>query len=177
MVFDSSPCQHERIIDRSFYPVNLMRVGINPRLALSSRLALPFVRTPDSNEILSENPLAEGCIRESFLQKCWTFAKCGRTHACIINRWLAFLECWLQKHLILIKPNMVLLILTQHGVELVNHSDHRCAIIFRALNRKAMPHSPPLVEEFARFSGETASRPCVLGPIKPANWSDPPRFQ
>jgi hypothetical protein len=37
-----------------------MRVGINPRLALSSRVAFPFVWTPDSNEILSEHPLVEG---------------------------------------------------------------------------------------------------------------------
>jgi hypothetical protein len=29
-------------------------------LALMNRVALPFVRTPDSNEILSENPLVEG---------------------------------------------------------------------------------------------------------------------
>jgi len=60
-----------------------MRVGINPRLALSSRVALPFVWTPDSNEILSEHPLVEGMHSGIVLTKCSTFAKCSSTHACI----------------------------------------------------------------------------------------------
>jgi hypothetical protein len=59
IVFDPSPPDMDTLTDRST-PINLMRVGINPRLALSSRVALPSVRTPDSNEILSENPLVEG---------------------------------------------------------------------------------------------------------------------
>lgn len=40
-----------------------------------------------------------------------------------------------------------------------------------------VPYSPVPVEEFARCSADTASQPCILGAIKPANWSDPPRFQ
>jgi hypothetical protein len=101
------------LTDRST-PVNLMRVGINPRLALSSGVALPFVRTPVSNEILSENPLVKG-MHSGIV----SYKSAGRSRntaavplASSIASW-TFLECWLQKHLILIKPNMVLLILTQ----------------------------------------------------------------
>jgi hypothetical protein len=39
--------------------VNLVGVGINPRLALCSRIALPIVRTADANKVLRENPLVE----------------------------------------------------------------------------------------------------------------------
>jgi hypothetical protein len=101
------------LTDRST-PVNLMRVGINPRLALSSRVALPFVRTPDSNEILSENPLVKWMHSGIVLTKVLDVREMqqhSRVHQSIAS-W-TFLECWLQKHLILIKPNMVLLILTQ----------------------------------------------------------------
>ena len=101
------------LTDRST-PVNSDAGGINPRLALSSRVALPFVRTPDSNEILSENPLAEGIHSGIVLTKVLDVREMQQ-HSRLrqsIAGW-TFLECWLQKHLMLIKPNMVLLILTQ----------------------------------------------------------------
>jgi hypothetical protein len=37
-----------------------MGIGINPRLALRSCIAFPFVRTADSDEVLGENTLVEG---------------------------------------------------------------------------------------------------------------------
>jgi hypothetical protein len=47
--------------------VNLVGIGINPRLALCSRIALPIVRTADANKVLRENPLVEDmhseCVR------------------------------------------------------------------------------------------------------------------
>ena len=45
---------------RKDYRINLMGVGINPSLALRSRVALPLVRTADPDELLSKNPLVEG---------------------------------------------------------------------------------------------------------------------
>jgi hypothetical protein len=45
---------------RKDYRVNLVGVGINPRLALRSRITLPVVRTTDPDEVLGENPLVEG---------------------------------------------------------------------------------------------------------------------
>jgi len=42
------------------YGVNLVGVGINSRLALRRRIALPVVRTADSDEVLGKNPLVEG---------------------------------------------------------------------------------------------------------------------
>jgi hypothetical protein len=103
----------DTLTDRST-PINLMRVGINPRLALSSRVALPFVRTPDSNEILSENPLVEGM--HSGIVSYKSARRSRNTGALTLESSIAgltFLECWLQKHLMLIKPKMVMLILTQ----------------------------------------------------------------
>jgi hypothetical protein len=66
-----------------------MRVGINPRLALMNRVALPFVWTPVSNEILSENLLVE---RDAFGTRSYKSAGRSRNAAALtlasINRWL-----------------------------------------------------------------------------------------
>ena len=50
---------------RKDYRVNLVGVGINPGLALRSRIALPVVRTADPDEVLGENPLVEDMHIES----------------------------------------------------------------------------------------------------------------
>jgi hypothetical protein len=89
------------LTDRST-PVNSDAGGINPRLALSSPVALPFVRTPDSNEILSENPLAEGIHSGIVLTKVLDVREMpqhSRLHQLIAGG--GFLECWLQKKLTL----------------------------------------------------------------------------
>jgi hypothetical protein len=78
-----------------------MRVGINPRLALMNRVALPFVRTPDSNEILSENPLVEGMHSGIVLTKVLDVREMpqhSRLHQSIAGG--GFLECWLQKKIL-----------------------------------------------------------------------------
>ena len=52
---------------RKDHRVNLVGVGINPSLALGSRIAFPFVRTADPDEVLGENPLVEGMHVDSCL--------------------------------------------------------------------------------------------------------------
>ena len=52
-----------------------------------------------------------------------------------------------------------------------------CVELLTERRREGIPYSPVRVEEFARRSGETASQSCIRAAMKPANWSDPPRFQ
>ncbi len=49
--------------ERKDHRVDLVRVGINPRLALRSRIALPVVRTADPHEVLGEHAQIEGVER------------------------------------------------------------------------------------------------------------------
>ena len=74
-------------------------------LALMNRVALPFVRTPDSNEILSENPLVEGMHSGIVLTKVLGVREMpqhSRLHQSIAG-W-NFPEWWLQKHLSFLVP-------------------------------------------------------------------------
>ena len=45
---------------RKDYRVNLVGVGINPCLALRSRIAFSVIRTTDPDEVLGKNSLVEG---------------------------------------------------------------------------------------------------------------------
>jgi len=46
--------------ERKDYRVNLVRVGINARLALRRGIALSLIRPTNPDEVLRENPLVEG---------------------------------------------------------------------------------------------------------------------
>ena len=66
---------------------NLVGVGINSRLALRSRIALPVVGTTDPDEVLGENPLVEGMHIDSRMN----LVLYARTRTCALMKCVS---CW-----------------------------------------------------------------------------------